>query len=174
MRPRALTLDRVADRAGALFPDVAVVRRMADRPLVRHTCAVAGRVADFSRSGGGWYDAAMATKAEQFRTLQQQRAAKEHAPAKAKTAAKKPKPAAEGAGAPGGTAERNRSARAGRKATAALEDSATRPARKSTRGSANRGKTSSNLERRETRKVRAPSARASRAAASRAGARKSR
>jgi hypothetical protein len=118
----------------------------------------------------------MATKAEQFRAQQQQKAAKENAPSKSKSKGKRA--ATSGAAMPdlttGSTADRNRSVRAARKATAALEESATKPARKSTRASANRGKTSSNLERRETRRVRAPSARATRAAASRAGARKSR
>jgi hypothetical protein len=55
------------------------------------------------------------------------------------------------------TAARNRSARAAKKATVALEDSKTdRPSRKSTRKSANRSKPDSNLKRRQTRKTAAP------------------
>jgi hypothetical protein len=65
----------------------------------------------------------------------------------------------------GSTAARNASARAGRKASVALEDSATTPSRKSTRTSANRGRAASNLERREQRERRKPTARAAAARA---------
>ncbi len=52
------------------------------------------------------------------------------------------------------------------KATAALEDTRpnARPSRKSTRGSSNRAKPDSNLQRRQTRKVTSPKARAARGA----------
>ncbi|MCC7536402.1 MAG: hypothetical protein IT379_09320 [Deltaproteobacteria bacterium] len=66
----------------------------------------------------------------------------------------------------GATATRNESQHAAKKATYALEDSATgRPSRKSTRKSANATKTDSNLRRRQTRTVRAPKARAEKAKA---------
>jgi hypothetical protein len=65
----------------------------------------------------------------------------------------------------GSTAARN-TKRPAAGATSALEDSAQdRPSRKSTRRSKHRSKRDSNLRRRETRAVRAPSARAARAAA---------
>ncbi len=59
------------------------------------------------------------------------------------------------------TARRNTKARAPR-ATAALEDSRTRPSRKSTRRSANRGKPSQGKERTAVARVISPSARARR------------
>ena len=63
----------------------------------------------------------------------------------------------------GSTAARNRSARAGRKGGARLEDSATgKPSRKSTRKSAGRVKRTSNLQRREIRATSSPSRRATR------------
>ena len=65
------------------------------------------------------------------------------------------------------TAERNRSKSAARKGGAKLEDSKDQPSRKSTRRSEGRKKTSSNLERRQIRRTRSPSARAARAQAKR-------
>lgn len=62
------------------------------------------------------------------------------------------------------TEVRNRSRRAGRKASFALEDSeSTRPSRKSSRRGKNRAKPDSNLRRRQTRKVGAAKTRARRA-----------
>lgn len=60
----------------------------------------------------------------------------------------------------GSTAARNKNARAGKKAQVELDDSATKPSRKSTRQSANRGRVSTNLERNEQRERRKPVARA--------------
>jgi hypothetical protein len=65
------------------------------------------------------------------------------------------------------TADRNRSKRAERKGGAKLEDSKEQPSRKSTRRSKGRKKRSSNLERRQIRRTRSPSARAARAQAKR-------
>ena len=66
------------------------------------------------------------------------------------------------------TADRNRSVRAAKKASYELEDSATdRPSRKSTRGSENRAKPDSNLQRRQVRKTSSPKERAVRATAAR-------
>lgn len=63
----------------------------------------------------------------------------------------------------GHTASRNVSVHAARKASFALEDSATgRPSRKSSRGSSNRAKPDSNLKRRQTRATSSPKSRASR------------
>ena len=68
----------------------------------------------------------------------------------------------------GSTATRNRSNRAAKKATYAIEDSATgRPSRKSSRRAANRAKPGSNLTRQRQREVRSPEARAERAKARR-------
>jgi hypothetical protein len=58
---------------------------------------------------------------------------------------------------------RHRSKAAGRKASYALEESAGKPSRKSTRGSANRAKPDSQLVRRAMRDVRSPDRRAARA-----------
>ena len=64
----------------------------------------------------------------------------------------------------GDTGRRNVSNRAGKKGGAKLESSASgKPSRKSTRKSAGRVKRTSNLERKATRKVTAPKARATRA-----------
>ncbi|MCW5891093.1 MAG: hypothetical protein KIT14_11155 [bacterium] len=66
----------------------------------------------------------------------------------------------------GSTAARNRSTHAAKKATYALEDSATgRPSRKSSRRAKNRAKPNSNLTRQRQREVRSPEARATQAAA---------
>jgi hypothetical protein len=63
----------------------------------------------------------------------------------------------------GHTAPRNRSQHADRKATFALEDSATgRPSRKSSRASANHIKPDNNLRRRQSRRTASPKARARR------------
>jgi hypothetical protein len=63
----------------------------------------------------------------------------------------------------GHTLTRNRSQHADRKASFALEDSATgRPSRKSSRASANRTKTDNNLRRRQTRRAQSPESRAAR------------
>lgn len=64
----------------------------------------------------------------------------------------------------GSTAKRNVSKRAAKKGGAVLEDSATKPSRKSTRRASGRAKRSSNMERRSTRAATAPKARAKRAA----------
>src|SRR5690349_6918310 len=96
----------------------------------------------------------MATRAEQFKAEQTRKG-----PPKPKKVARRP-PAEvldEGLGndAPhhkrgtGHTKTRNLSEHAGKKASVALEDSATRPSRKSTRDSANRSKFESALRRRE-------------------------
>jgi hypothetical protein len=112
----------------------------------------------------------MATKAEKFRARQQRKAN----PAKPKA---RPKPrrdqpidtsrpgvsATDRKAGSSSTAERNRSKRAAGKAGARLEDSASgRPSRKSTRKSANRTKRTTNLQRRQTRRVASPKARAKR------------
>lgn len=71
------------------------------------------------------------------------------------------------------TATRHPSKRAAKKAAAVLEDSAKqRPSRKSTRKTPTGVKSTSNLERRQTRKVTSPEARADRAKAAKAGAKK--
>jgi hypothetical protein len=59
-----------------------------------------------------------------------------------------------------GAQPRNRSNAAGRKASFALEASATKPSRKSSRRSANRAKPDSQLIRRETRRSTSPGERA--------------
>ena len=71
----------------------------------------------------------------------------------------------------GDTAKRNRSKRAEKKGGAALESSADKPSRKSTRKSTGRAKRTSNLKRRATREASAPATRARKAAAKRAGRR---
>ncbi len=99
----------------------------------------------------------MATKAERYRAEQQRTGDK-------KTA--KPKRPRGGQGVASGkaTAGRNRSTHAAKKATYALEDSATgKPSRRSTRSSANRAKPGSNLTRQKQREVRSPEAQAERA-----------
>lgn len=65
----------------------------------------------------------------------------------------------------GATAKRNRSARAGRKAEVQLENSATKPSRRSTRASKNRGLLATSLERAKKRKGRAPTRKAAAARA---------
>lgn len=105
----------------------------------------------------------MATKAEDFRYW-----AERSAPKKAKPAARS-KRQVKASSAPGASAtERNaasphnESQRAGRKAAYALEDSAGKPSRKSTRGASNRQKTDVQMRiKRRTAEVR-PSLRAER------------
>ena len=62
----------------------------------------------------------------------------------------------------GSTAERNRSKSAGKKAAYALEDSRTRPSRKSTRGGANRQRPDAELKKRQMLLTRSPSVQAAR------------
>lgn len=114
----------------------------------------------------------MATKAERHRWEQER--AKPDKPKQAKrkrrdTPVDTAKPGVSAtdrkAGA-GGTAARNVSKHAAKKATYALEDSATgRPSRKSSRRAKNRAKPNSNLTRQRQREARSPEARASQAAA---------
>jgi hypothetical protein len=102
----------------------------------------------------------MATKAQQFRA-QAQRAAQKPQPKKPVRARRSPPVEAAG---DAHTAARNVSGHAGRRGGAALEDSANgKPSRKSTRGSADHTKRSTNLQLRETVKVSSPAARAAQA-----------
>lgn len=105
----------------------------------------------------------MMKKSEEFRreTLRPRPKAKK--PKKAKPGgATKPAKAHQARGA-GHTASRNRSEHAHRKASFALEDSATgRPSRKSSRASANRIKSDSALRRRASGRTTSPESRASR------------
>ncbi len=110
----------------------------------------------------------MATKAERFKSETQRSGPKK--PPQPKRRVKKDAPPDEAEGRrvedAATTAKRNVSKRAAKKAEVALEDSATgRPSRKSTRGSANRGKIASSLERRTQRKVSSPKARSTKNAA---------
>jgi hypothetical protein len=114
----------------------------------------------------------MSTKAEQHRWEQER--AKPDKPKQAKpprrdTPVDTAKPgvsATDRKAGDGSTASRNRSTHAAKKATYALEDSATgRPSRKSTRRAKNRAKPNSNLTRQKQREVRSPEARATQAAA---------
>lgn len=114
----------------------------------------------------------MATKAERFRAEQERSKPKKP---KARPRRRRDTPidtAAPGVSATdrkaGGasTAARNRSQHAAKKATYALEDSATgRPSRRSSRRAANRAKPGSNLTRQKQREVRSPEARAEQAKA---------
>ena len=118
----------------------------------------------------------MPTKAEKFRAEQERsKPKKEKQPARPRrdepvdTAEPATSASDRKAGADD-TADRNRSARAGRKAAAALEQSASgRPSRKSTRAGKNRVKPDSNLARRQSRKTHSPEAQAERAASSKRG-----
>lgn len=65
----------------------------------------------------------------------------------------------------GDSARRNVSESAARKSEVKLESSATKPSRKSTRASQNRGRVASNLENRELNKRRSPEFRAEKARA---------
>jgi len=99
----------------------------------------------------------MATKAERF--VMEQQLSKPKKP-------KQPKRRHAPKGAVQPTAARNRSSHAAKKATYALEDSATgRPSRRSSRRSANRAKPGSNLTRQKQREIRSPEARAEQAKA---------
>ena len=106
----------------------------------------------------------MATKAQSFRAAAQREA---HKPQPKKTKPARRKPPVKAAGE-SHTAARNVSGHAGRRGGALLEDSANgKPSRKSTRGSSDHTKRTSNLQLRETRKVTSPQARASAANAKR-------
>jgi hypothetical protein len=104
----------------------------------------------------------MATRAERFKSdeqLKQRRPraskSKKHFPGETLT----PDGPAKKRGV-GHTATRNVSVHAQKKATFALDDSATTPPRKSTRKSANRSKADSNLRRREQRSDHSPEVKA--------------
>jgi hypothetical protein len=111
----------------------------------------------------------MATKAERF--LMEQQLAKPKKPKQPKRRRDTPVDTAKpGVSATdrkvggGSTAARNRSAHAAKKATYALEDSATgKPSRRSSRRAANRAKPGSNLTRQKQREIRSPEARAEQA-----------
>jgi hypothetical protein len=112
----------------------------------------------------------MATRAERFKATMQ-REAKPKQPKKPKRrrrdwpvdTAQPGVSATDRKAGHGSTAARNRSLRAGRKGGAALEDSLSgRPSRKSTRKSEGSLKTTSNLQRRQVRRVSSPKARATR------------
>jgi hypothetical protein len=113
----------------------------------------------------------MATKAERF--VMEQKLSKPKKPRRPKRRRKVPVDTAQpGVSATdrkvggGSTAGRNRSAHAAKKATYALEDSATgRPSRRSSRRAANRAKPGSNLTRQKQREMRSPEARAEQAKA---------
>lgn len=103
----------------------------------------------------------MATKAEKFKA-EQERLRK---PPKPKAPPKRRRVAADAAGGEH-TAGRHPSEHAKEKDGARLEDSATgKPSRKSTRKTQGRVKTTSNLQRRATRKTTSPESRAARAKA---------
>jgi hypothetical protein len=84
---------------------------------------------------------------------------------KAKPAKPKKKARVEKIRAGVGTARRNRSERAAKKALVMLEDSATTPSRKSTRKGKNRSRANQHLERQKLRDQRTPEARARKAQA---------
>ncbi len=116
----------------------------------------------------------MATKAERFKSEVERSGPKKKAkPVRKVTKDTPPEEKAERrTNEPTGTATRNVSKRAGKKAVVALEDSATgTPSRKSTRKSANRGKPTSNTVRKVKRAARSPQARAAKAAAKGKGSR---
>ncbi len=104
----------------------------------------------------------MATKAQSFRAQTQRDA---HRPQPKKPARGRQAPPVQAVGGEH-TATRNVSGHAGRRGGAALEDSANgKPSRKSTRGSSDHTKRTTNLQLRETRKVTSPQARAAAATA---------
>jgi hypothetical protein len=113
----------------------------------------------------------MATKAERF-VMEQQRS-KRKKPKRPKrrrdTSVDTARPgvsATDRKAGGGSTAARNRSLHAAKKATYALEDSATgKPSRRSSRRAANRAKPGSNLTRQKQREMRSPEARAEQAKA---------
>ncbi|MCC6525263.1 MAG: hypothetical protein IT373_21600 [Polyangiaceae bacterium] len=116
----------------------------------------------------------MATKAERFRAAEERTKAK-----KPKSAPRPRRDEPVDTSEPGvtatdrkagaeSTAARNRKARAGRRGGVKLEDSKNgKPSRKSTRGSADRTKATSNLQRRHTRAITSPDSQARRAKAAR-------
>jgi len=113
----------------------------------------------------------MATKAERYRAEQERSGPKKTAKPRRRRDTP-PDTASPGVSAAdrkaGGasTAARNRSTHAAKKATYALEDSATgRPSRRSSRRAANRAKPGSNLTRQKQREIRSPEALAERAKA---------
>jgi hypothetical protein len=100
----------------------------------------------------------MATKAERF--VMEQQLSKPKKPKQPKRRRDVPKGAAQQ------NAARDHTSHAAKKATYALEDSATgRPSRRSSRRSANRAKPGSNLTRQKQREIRSPEARAEQAKA---------
>lgn len=110
----------------------------------------------------------MATKAERFKAEVERSGAKKAPQAKRKVSEKSApaKKAGRRTDDKDHTATRNVSKRAANKAEVVLEDSESgRPSRKSTRRSANRGKSASSLERRAQRKTASPEARAAKSAA---------
>jgi hypothetical protein len=108
----------------------------------------------------------MATRAERFRAEQQVNSSKAK-PKKAKPHSIDRAVNAATAGVSGaGMAQKNLAKRSNNKGGPALEVSSHgTPSRKSTRSSAGRVKSASNLQRRQTRRVTSPKARATRAAA---------
>jgi hypothetical protein len=115
----------------------------------------------------------MATKAEEFRADKARKAnpSKPKQPGRPRRdqpvdTAKPGVSATDRKAGAGSTAKRNASKRAARKGGPILEDSATgKPSRKSSRKTTAGSKTTSNLERRQQRKVSAPKSRATRAKA---------
>lgn len=113
----------------------------------------------------------MATKAERYRAEQERSGPKKAGKPKRRrdfpVDTAKPGVSATDRKAGGqSTAARNRSQHAAKKATYALEDSATgRPSRRSSRRAANRAKPGSNLTRQKQRENRSPEAQAERAKA---------
>jgi hypothetical protein len=116
----------------------------------------------------------MATKAEKFKAKAERSGPKKtKAPAKKKktvetveaveAAAPKAPKRAHAARGEGHTATRNASHHAEKKASFALEDSATKPSRKSTRASANHSKNESALRRRQIQRARSADTRADKA-----------
>jgi len=112
------------------------------------------------------YPLFMATKAERYRA-EQQVSSSQAKPKKAKSHSIDRTVGAATAGVSGdGTAQRNLSKRSNNKGGPALEISgAATPSRKSTRSSAGRIKSATELTRRQTRRVTSPKARATRAVA---------
>jgi len=113
----------------------------------------------------------MATKAERYRAEQERSGPKKTAKRRRRrnTPLETAKPGVSATDRTAGavsTAARNRSKHAAKKATYALEDSATgRPSRRSSRRAANRAKPGSNLTRQKQREIRSPEAQAERAKA---------
>ena len=108
----------------------------------------------------------MATRAERYRA-EQQVSSSQAKPKKVKAHSIDRSVGAATAGVSGdGTAQRNLSKRSNNKGGAALEiSSSATPSRKSTRSSAGRTKSATELTRRQTRRITSPQARATRAVA---------